>query len=119
MHEMFAKLLAPLSPPGSDVRRQTEAAPDSEVVRLLKRGLARVRTNWSGAGGRYCVITGIMTDEPSGSEAAVAAYMVFRRGACLADGQNVGPWNDNPDRTRDEIIAAFTRAIDIAETEGL
>ena len=100
---------------------------DSEVVTVLKkaRALIDVPGNWSQCGGgwsrgQYCVGRAIFVSMGIHSwpddTSKIPAYETF----CAANpevGVAVAFWNDNLNRTLPEVLAAFDRAIALAESK--
>lgn len=67
---------------------------------------------WSKRAHRRCTWGAIAADENN----TAAAFRYFR--AANPDIDRFADWNDHPERTHDEVMAAFDRAIAFAEAEA-
>ena len=92
------------------------------TVEVLRAARAKIEKGWvqytyeheaDGAPIAWCAAGAISRQHLSVNESA-GAYLLLRR-VC---GETVSAWNDAPGRTKEEVLAAFDRAIALAEREG-
>lgn len=91
----------------------------SAVLRAARK-LIETRERWAHGpaelnGGRHCSVTAIcfqgrLTEDES--------WRLLRRAISGTDyDPTISVWNDAPERTHEEVLAAFDRAIELAEAE--
>lgn len=93
-------------------------SPVIETLRLgraliIERGLARGAVE--DPDGRVCTVGGITRQ----NRARINQALDYLAKAIPADLFAIGAWNDAPDRTQADVIAAYDRAIDAAVADRL
>jgi len=97
-------------------------------VELLRYGRARIEREgllkgrdaslYSGIIGKGCCVQTSFNGSTNGTgDIFTPVYTLFRR-AMDAPGMSIIDWNDAPERTKEDVLAAFDRAIALAEGES-
>ena len=97
----------------------------TKIADILRNGKLLIETHGWGQGdgampprGGYCVLTAIGGDE---GDYHYDAIRLFERANGIGPtgfGISVIGWNDAPERTKEEVFAAFDKAIALAEQEN-
>ena len=100
----------------------------SEVLRAARKLIERPEQWWKDSGGdpipkdKHCAMLAIQRSMPKTTTARMRILFdesrdYVRRGAGLDSEVMVSIWNDHSRRTHPEVLAAFDRAIALAEAE--
>lgn len=97
----------------------------SKIADILRAGKARIEDRGWGRGdgcspprGCYCVLTAIGGDEGDFHYGAIRLFERANGIGPTESGISVIGWNDAPGRTQEEVLAAFDKAITLAEQEN-
>lgn len=102
-----------------------ETKPESEELTVLRRARALIAGGWTqGAymsvgffGRRYCAVgaiaysAGLVPGLDTSTPAMTDARRALRTASGMEYYEGIETWNDNPRRTKQEVLAAFDRAI--------
>lgn len=90
------------------------------TTEILQAARTRIEANWAqgddkviGAhrDGPWCAGTACAYLPDSHVSDAIKAVDIIKQVAGIPDGTSIGSWNDAPERTKDEVLAAFDAAI--------
>lgn len=91
---------------------------DAEVLTRARALVAKEWVHGSPNGGGYCAVTAIHHFHNCGADenpAYAGPCAILAKAAGLSGFTEIADWNDHPDRTQLEVVAAFDKAIAIAE----
>jgi hypothetical protein len=98
----------------------------SKIADIMRAGKALIEDRGWGRGdgansprGCYCVLTAIAGDEKVYHYDAVRFFERANGIGPTESGISVIGWNDAPGRTQEEVLAAFDKAITLAEQENV
>lgn len=97
-----------------------------KLSEILRAGKANIERRGWGQGdevclmglpdGPCCVATALPKDGPN-LELSMVAIELFQKANGLDLMQGIGDWNDAPERTKEEVLAAYDKAITAAEEQ--
>lgn len=100
------------------VVRQLERVNTTADVLRRAREMVDTPEKWArcaSSGGPWCAGLAIYYANDKNSDEGHPAYKLFERAIGVTGVPAVFFWNDTPDRTHPEVLAAFDRAIELAE----
>lgn len=100
-----------------------------KLIDILRAGKARIeRDGWCQGDDKAleenhpfgcCVATSMVFLDGDGIDTTTAAIDLFKRANGLDMQKDVAHWNDDEDRTLEEILTGFDKAITLAEQENV
>lgn len=96
----------------------------SPAIEMLREGRALIETHGLARGriedneGRLCAVGGI-TRQDRAFTPAMKQAIDYLANAITAEPEAIAAWNDAPDRTQADVIAAYDRAIDLAVADQI